>query len=176
MSFFFTNMYNTKYSIQYQNWAYYIGRSIFTYFFFSQIVLTLELCVCLPLSWPVGEKWKWMWKGLRKRDIFPPLHWGSELSTELLVCVKRYIDVIEIDTAVRLEEREQLSILHHRTSTSTHTKRNEKFTVQTRCQKLGRKIQNNLLFFFFWLLKKSKSNCQLSEDYSTMVGSLTSPS
>lgn len=56
-------------------------------------------------------------QGLRKRDIFPALHWASELSTELLACVKRYVDDIEIDTAMPREKRERLSILRHHTPT-----------------------------------------------------------
>lgn len=52
------------------------------------------------------------------------------------------------------------------THTRARARPTEKFTVQTRCQEPRRKIQNNLLLFFFYFflfLKKSKSNCQLSE-------------
>lgn len=55
---------------------------------------------------------------------------------------------------------------HARTHTLARARPTEKFTVQTRCQEPRRKIQNNLLLFFFYFflfLKKSKSNCQLSE-------------
>lgn len=103
----------------------------------------------------MGEESKWICEGFRKRNIFPTLPWASELSTELLACVKRYTDVIEIDTAMPREKREQLSILHHHTPTLyahahtyTYTQPTEKFTVQTHCQEPRRKIQNNLFFYF----------------------------
>lgn len=165
--------------------AYCGGTQVFNCFFFfwscntNLIHLMTELSsfLFLPLPWPVGEKSKWKYaRGFRKRAVFPTLHWASELSTELLACVKRSTDVIEIDIAMLREKREQLSILHHRTPTSyAHTRTTHWKSSQSKLTARNREEKSKTIFFFFLFLKKSKSNCQLSEDYSTTVGSLTSP-
>lgn len=124
------------------------------------------------------EKSKWICEGFRKRDIFPTLHWASELSTELLACVKRYTDVIEIDTAMLRERREQLSILHrHTPPLNAHAHLHTHSPLKSSQSKLTarNREEKSKTIFFFLFLKKSKSNCQLSEDYSTTVGSPTSP-
>lgn len=100
-----------------------------------------------------GDKSKWMCEGFRKSDVSPlRSHWGSELSTELLVRVKRNADVIEIDTAVLREKRgssSPFSIIVHQQA-HTHALPNEKFTVHNSLPGTEQKNPKQSFFFSFF--------------------------